>query len=354
MNRPLTALSLLALLAACDNYEPFFTEVPDQLTEEELPPGTEDPTEDSDIVRFEERNDIGGGYAESIDYNAANDTFLVDNLPFDGENVFQRGAAVAQLNSDGVAAPGARGYAVYDADITVPDFLTSGAVDQIVPYRAIRGVSSVLNDDGTPRTSFAIVRTGGYGDYGFGGWTYNRSGPVILPTTGQAQWEGDYAGLRIYTGAFIGDGDRDSLEYTTGDMIISIDTDDFNSTGAVKGRVFNRQRFDRNGNPLPVGTFQNFYADGLPSPDINFVISEGTEVLNEDGELAGRVINQVVKRGNVVDYEVGNYYAVVAGDTTTGDGGEIAGVIVVQSEDYFIDGLFAQETGGYILPRAEP
>ena len=50
-------------------------------------------------------------------------------------------------------------------------------------------------------------------------------------------------------------------------------------------------------------------------------------------------------------YEFGTYYGVIAGDTTTNPGGEIVGVIVVESDDPRYQGVTAQETGGFILYR---
>ncbi len=160
------------------------------------PPGIDGPgaTSSSNIVRFEARNDNGGGYAQDFAYDAGSDTFSVTNLAFDGERPYARGVDVASLGPT-------NSYAVYDAEVQADDFLTGQPVDQIVPYRAIVGISS-NSVGGAPRTSFAIVRTGGYVNYGFGGFVYQREGGVVLPTPGQGQatFSGDYAGVRIFDG----------------------------------------------------------------------------------------------------------------------------------------------------------
>jgi len=149
------------------------------------PPAEEAPSATRRIQRYGEQNDSGGGYARDIRYNADNDTFFVNNLAFDGENTYQRGTDIPSL------AAGA--FNVYDADIQVADYLTGNAIGQIVPYRAIyaESTNTTVDDDGNtvPRSRFAIVRTGGYTGFGFGGFIYMRDGGITLPpenTTGQA------------------------------------------------------------------------------------------------------------------------------------------------------------------------
>jgi hypothetical protein len=197
--------------------------------------------------------------------------------------------------------------------------------------------------DGEPRTSFAIVRTGGYVGYGFGGFVYERNGEVVLPElgAGQAVFRGDYAGMRVFDG--IG-----GLEFTRGDMEIAIDFNDFNANEAVQGLLSNRRAFDINGASILLGTGD----DDLQLPDLPFVIQEGAQSLNDNGELSGEVANSIVdSSGTVSEYETGTYYGIIAGDTTdAGDGGEIVGVLVFESTDPRFD-VTVQETGGFIVYR---
>lgn len=355
MMRSLTAISAFALLTACGDGQPFFPEdegaVPDVQIELD---GTENATASGSITRIEPgaetdeddedalliANETGGGLVRSVLYDAENDTYTIDNLAFDGENVYETAAVLPNLG----------GYDLYDAEEEVPDFLTSATVDQIVPYVAVTGRSDVINPEGTdgelePRTTFAIVRTGGYADYGFGGFVYERNGGVTLPTTGQAQFEGQYAGVRVF--------DKEAkLEYTEGDVEIAFDFDDFNLNNGVKGVVFNRVLYDQNGNEIPL-----FFSTDDLLKDLNFVVVQGVDTLLPTGELSGELLSQRLnENGEIADYEVGTYYAIIAGDTTTDptDGGELVGVFVVESEDPRVDNLFVQETGGFILPRAQP
>jgi hypothetical protein len=341
----ITFLVFLGLLAACGDGQPLFDDEVDGApggdddgggddgnldSGLELPPGTSDPNPNDGITRYEARDDQGGGYVTDVSYDRQTDTFRVDNLGFDGANVYARGEAVSSMN----------GYAVYEADVVVEDSLTGAPIRQIVPYRALLGISE--NREGNDaRTSFAIVRTGGYVNYGFGGFIYERNGGVVLPTTGQARFSGDYAGMRVFD-------QRGGLEYTRGDMVIAIDFDDFNSGPAVQGQITNRIAFDSNGNTIPLGG-----EDQLVLPTLNFVIQEGVSTVNSNGEMTGELNNFIRNESGALElYESGVYYGVIAGDATNrSDGGEIVGIIVIESQDPRYDGVTAQETGGFILYR---
>lgn len=342
-----TLVVFLGLLAACGDGQPLFDETPvdpdpdvdgnddgsgdgDLDAGPELPPGTEEPSPGEGILRFEAENELGGGFVTSVSYDARSDTFTVDNLGFDGANVYSRGEAVSTMG----------GFAVYEAEVEVDDFLTGDAIDQIVPYRAILGISE-NTVGGEARTSFAIVRTGGYVSYGFGGFVYERNGGVVLPSAGQAQFSGDYAGVRVFNGA-------GGQEYTRADMTMAIDFEDFNDGAAVQGSITNREAFDENGNPISLGG-----TGQLVLPTLNFVIQAGGSTLNENGEMVGSLGSFARdETGALVQYEAGTYYALMAGDTTDpADGGEIVGVIVIESEDPRFEEVTAQETGGFILYR---
>lgn len=341
MMRSLTAITALALLTACGDGQPFF-EVDDEgdIPDVEIDlDGTENPDADRSIIRIEpgdgegNANEKGGGLVREVTYDADNDTYLIDNLAFDGLNVYERDTAVATLG----------GYPIYAAEEVVPDTLTGGDVNQIVPYRAIAGRSDTLTEDGEPITTFTIVRTGGYSDYGFGGFVYARNGDVVLPTSGQAQWEGEYAGVRVFDPLAV-------FEYTTGDVEIAIDFDDFNTNDGVKGNITNRRAFTPEGAQVDL-----FVGNQLLLPNLPFVIQQGVDTLLPTGELSGELRNtRVNNNGELEIYEDGTYYAIIAGDATAGDGGELVGVFVVDSEDPRINDLFVQETGGFILERAQP
>lgn len=333
MLRIITTVSLLSLLSACGGGQPFDFSTTDSETDEDpnlpdqdsstLENGTDRPADASEpsarrgIVRFEADDGKGGGYVSDVSYNVTDDTFSVDNLAFDGENIYQRSGTI-------------NGFSVFAADAITPDSLTGADINQI-PYRAVFG-ESVNRVDGDAQTSFAIVRSAGYRDYGFGGFVYERNGGVTLPASGQAKFNGDYAGVRIFEG-------RPRLEYTTGNMTMNIDFDDFNSGDAIKGAVTDREVFDINGNPL--GTL----------PYMGFVIQAGEPTITSSGEISGNVFSTTPgPNGTSEIFESGTYYGVIAGDVTQSSGGEIVGVIVVESKDPIFE-TTVQETGGFVLYR---
>lgn len=359
MNKLWATTALLALLAGCsggDGDEPFFddediiggeggdAEGGDNPDEGEVstdtldtgtirPGGGAEPTSGTVVVRAEAQNDAGGGYLSSVRFVPATGTrserFIVDGLGFDGANTYSRGEPVGSLN----------GFAVYESDIIVDDEVTGDPIGQIVPYRALYGVSPNDGPGGEPRTSFAIVRTGGYVNFGFGGFIYERNGGVTIPEVGQAVFSGDYAGIRVFEG-------RGGIEYTTGDAEIAIDFRDFDTNRGVRGTIENRAAFDINGEQIDLGG-----QDGLVLPELRILIEGDAETLRPNGEFAGLVSSFTVDdEGNFQEYETGEYYAVLAGDATGGDGGEVVGVVVVTSQDPRF-GITAQETGGFILTR---
>ncbi len=295
-----------------------------------LPPGTDNPTSDESITRYEALNDAGGGYVTDVAYDAATDTFSVDNLAFDGDNVYTRDDDVPTLSSEASDAV----YAVYEANPV--EFDDDGTPIGQFAYRAIYGVSAntvTVDGEEVPASQFAIVRTGSYVGYGFGGFIYERNGGVELPTTGQAAYEGEYAGVRVFEG-------RGGLEYTRGEVDIAIDFRDFNAGSGVQGTISNREAFDINGDPIPMG------GEGeLLLPDLTFAVGPGT--VTGDGEMTNALSSYTEEGGAVTTYETGSYYAIIGGE----DAGEIVGVFVVESQDPRFSGVTAQETGGFIVYR---
>ncbi|MGZ9810599.1 hypothetical protein ACXN5S_09060 [Pseudoroseicyclus sp. H15] len=351
MRTLVTTAALLALLAGCGDGEPFFTEDPEtgSPTEAEgdgdvegtsdegslsgeLPPGTNEPSRGAGITRYEEVDEAGGGYVQNARYDASNDTFVVDNLAFDGANRYRRGTSPGSL----------AGYGVFEGVETVRDTQTDALIDQFT-YRAIYGASRntvVVDEERLPATQFAIVRTGSYVDYGFGGFIYLRNSDVTLPTTGQAQFTGDYAGVRVFT-------ETSGLEYTRGDMQVAVDFEDFNAGNGVQGRVYNRELFDVTGDPIPLTNDHNVDGGRIFLPDLNFVVGPGT--MSDDGEMTNGLFSRAYSSltGELVDYETGSYYAILAGDGPD----ELVGVFVLESADPRYQNVTAQETGGFILYR---
>jgi len=300
-----------------------------------LPPGTPSPDAATGIYRSEptesEGGNTGDGYANDISYDADTDTFMVNNLAFDGDNAYARGTKVSSL---------AGKYAVYEADGLATDPDSSTPISQF-SHRAIYGVSRNGQD------KFAIVRTGAYVGYGFGGFVYQREGGVTLPSTGQAIYNGVMAGLRDFNGT-------GGLEYTTADIEVAIDFDDFDETtgsrgDAVRGAITNRRIFDIEGTDITSDVLMRIEDDqGITLrsyPTATFVVGPG--VMDDNGELLGEVSSSYVdSSGTTQEFESGNYYAIVSGNNAK----RIVGVVVLEnSVDPIAESV--RETSGFIVYR---
>ncbi len=81
----------------------------------------------------------------------------------------------------------------------------------------------------------------------------------------------------------------------------------------------------------------------------------GTGVLDRNGEIVGTLSSTFGNNDNrAIQYEEGNYYAIMAGDHTTNPGGEIVGILVVEGQERRSPGSTFRETGGFILNRVQP
>lgn len=290
-----------------------------------LPPGTSSPSPATGIVRYEAKDSEGNGYARSFTYNSSNDTFLVDGLAFDGANsAYTRGDPVGSLGR----------FAVYEGPATYLDSVTDVPISQFL-HRALYGVSA------SGEVKLAIVRTGSYVNYGFGGFIYQRNGSVTLPTSGQAAFTGEYAGLRDFKG-------RGGLEYVRGDMTMEIDFEDFNAGDAVRGAVTNRRVYDIAGNDITASIMTALGSSAAVLPTITFDVGPG--VMTENGEITGSVGSFTYDDDSVATgFEQGKYYAIVSGD----DPDEVVGIIVTEAADPRGD-FTTRETGGFLLTRRWP
>lgn len=305
-------------------------------------PGTENPTAQSAITRYEPEDGSGSGYVRSVSYNSGDDTFTVDNLAFDGgDNTYNRDAAnpVRELGP----------FKVYEGPETTPDALTGAPIEQFL-HRAIRGVSA------SGDTQFNIVRTGAYVDYGFGGFVFSRKGGVTMPTTGQAAYNGHYAALRDFNG-------RGGIEYATGLMTMAIDFEDFNQNDAVRAEVTDRRILDVNGQDITGDVLAALSEETGVAQSVlpTLKIAVGPGAINADGEINATAFTTVLTdSGAQKAFETGKFYAVLSGDHTRYDpasglnGGEVVGVIVVTAEDPRYDEVTVRETGGFILNRTAP
>ena len=341
MRKSMTAMAALVVFTACDG-NPFdtttsTTTVPVNTSTLSLPPGTTDPSAGVSIYRYEERDANGSGYAEAISYDSVNDRFYVDNLAFDGDNFYERDDLTPSIGP----------FKVYENDSFLNDPSTGTPINQF-QHKAIYGVST------SGQTEFAIVRSGQYADYGFGGFLYQRNAGVTLPTSGQAYYSGQYAGIRDFLS-------RGGLEFVVGDAVMAIDFSDFNDGSGVRGQISNRRVFDINGGNITQSIIDAINSSGIDPADpastptyasitelpmLSFLIGPG--VADANGEMTGSLNSQLGQStGASVIFESGTYYAMVAGANAE----EIVGIIVVTSTDPRYSGVTTRETGGFVVYR---
>lgn len=231
------------------------------------------PSAGTTIFRTEERTDAGNGFADSVSFNSEDNTFTVNNLAFDGDSPYVRGTAVSSLNNGR--------FAVYEAEQQATDPVTGAPITQFV-YRAIYGVSKnrTQGDNPVATTQFAIIRTGNYIPYGFGGFIYQRDESVTLPAQLQAAYSESAAGLRDFN-------TKGGLQYTTSDVSIDIDIDDFDTSSGVKGQVTNRKVFDLNGVDVTADVAEEASTGATTLPPAVFTVGPG--VLAASGDVVGEI-----------------------------------------------------------------
>ncbi len=354
LQKKLGSLAVIAFLSACGGSNPFIdnsdttdtgtgtgtTDGTPITSDRTVPPGTASPTPAAGIFRREptsdEDNRFGDGAAQSIVYDSGTDSFTITGLAFDGNNTYTRSTAVSSLGP----------YAVYEAASQYPDAVTSSPINQMT-HRAVYGVSTGGD------VEFAIVRTGAYIAYGFGGFIYQRNGGVTLPTAGQASYSGPYAGLRGFVG-------KCGIEYSTADMAIDIDFDAFTAKSgaeqaAVRGRLTNREIYDVNGNNITRDILDALEAEyaGMTYNSLPTVVFEvGPSVMDANGEIVGNVGNSLNTPNGAITFEEGKYYALISGDATQGNASNIVGVLVFETtQDQRFENVTVHETGGFILGR---
>ena len=358
MKKSLIPLLSLLALTACGGAPASFVPGGGTDPEIELPDGlTGTNGSGGALERYEARDGNGGGYAEDIRYDKDKDEFFVDNLAFDGANTaYKRGTAIKSIG--GANGLNSGPFAVYEGPDSFPDSVTGDPIRQF-EHRAIYAESRNTASNGAPRTRFAIVRTGSYSDYGFGGFVYAREGNTTFPRpnttnsdSAQGIFTGDYAGLVDNAG-------RGGMLASTGEMELIIDFQDFNDGNqngdAVRGIVSNRSFYNLDGSNATasylteLNTQLGYSAgNGLTAiPSLLFTIEPGVTL--ENGEISGTVGNSVRgPDGTLISNESGTYYAVLAGDANTADS-EVVGVLVVGHS--LPGGITQRETGGFIVYR---
>ena len=344
----------LSLLAACGDTNPlgyadFGEETVDEVTDDGEIPDIEVP--DGEVVDGETEDVPEGAVGlretatpyttQTVTLNDDN-TLTVVGLPFDGNDRYidsgiRRGPNAARPQ-----------FVAFIADPTTIDDDYDGGADGPITqdnYIAMRSESA------TGRTRVTVVRSGAYADHGFGGYLVERDRGATLPTEGQGNYVGNYAGLRTFDG-------RADIQLTDGDMLVEVDFEDLSDSGALRGTVYNRSMYESDGTRI-----SNL-------PNISFVVQPYNIGSNEhiDGELRTRyVATYVDTREDALIEAPGTYSALFVGDNaeelvgtltiTTPGYMELQDVVTVDGDTFerylVLDDVVSEtrETGGYVLER---
>lgn len=333
MYRIIAALALASALAACDGAnltgsgssgigtgaQPLVPEPPP------ADPGTPGSGTDADpdnLYTSELANADGDLTVNEMSYDAATDTLVFNNLPFDsnktasGENTYVRNPAVS------ASLAGTRFGAYRNAGGPV------GSSQYYAVFRRSASGNSQVGAVGSDR----------YLSFGFGGAAAQRlNGKGKLPSANDSYvFTGEYAAVRTV----VDDTTGTRMEYVAGTAVIDVDIMDFDVKGAVEGLIVNRTFFDANGVRLPDLDGADYIT--LKTAEINF---DNWTISSSDAStvLAGE------------EKQTGSWAGLFAGP----NGEEVVGIVVVEGDGPVgIDptsGEFllqqVRETGGFIATR---
>lgn len=333
MYRIIAALALASALAACDGAnltgsgsngigtgaQPL---VPEPPPENGGGNGSDTDPDPDTLLTSELANPDASLTVNEMSYDAATDTLVFNNLPFDsnqavaGENSYVRNPGVS-------AALASTGFGAYR------NAAGPGASSQ---YYAVFRRSASGN------SQVGAVGTDRYLSFGFGGAAAQRlNGKGKLPNANDSYvFTGEYAAVRTV----VDDTTGTRMEYVAGTALIDVDIEDFDVKGAVEGLIVNRSFFDANGVRLSDLDGADFIT--LKTAEINFdnwTISSSDASTVLDGE----------------EKQTGSWAGLFAGP----NGEEVVGIVVVEGDgpvgidptsgDYLLQQV--RETGGFIATR---
>ncbi len=274
--------SALVGLSACGDGNPFFE--------------SEETSADDTPGNVYLENTSGTIIVNDISYDPVADQVIINNIPFDDPNNRYDRVTTETFAND------------FDAYESNP---APGSTE--FDYYAIF--------KRTTHAQVAATGTAEYVTFGFGGGGAQRlTAAPTLPSTGIYSYTGEYAAVRTT----INSGAPNDIEYITGDARLTVDIDDFDTTGAATGIVNNRQAYDTTG--APTGAVTGFISLAVTDIDFSNATTEvGTATHIDGGVTIG----------------TGNWQGVLAGP----NGEELAGVLFVAG-DPSVGGAI-QEIGGF-------
>lgn len=260
----------------------------------------------------------GAGLGDNLTFNEGTDLYtlqrvrisgsdlVVEGLPFDGDDAYTDTALV--LDQD-TGRPVAR---IFFRDPSTVDDNYTGDSDGPIgqdSYFAIYNES----DDGSAKA--AVVRSGSYLEHGFGGYVVGRDTGVTLPTSGQANYFGNYVGLRTFEG-------DTGIELVDGDAAMEIDFENLEDNGAIRTVVTNRRLYAADGT----------FLETLPS--FGYVVT--ANALEDNGQFESEVFTRYYRPDAADATDVSVDYGTVRGMLVGTNAETAVGVIDITMPDYFV------------------
>ncbi|MEM1233525.1 MAG: hypothetical protein AAGH70_05305, partial [Pseudomonadota bacterium] len=235
----------------------------------------QDPNTNNQRFLFDPANKLT---MNSVQYDAATDQLVINNLPFDGPD-----GEYDFLRTQG-------GAGVYASQMTP----TTGQIQHYAVYLS------------TANLEAAAAGGRDWIDFGFTGAHLARNTYALPGGVGEYVYVGDYAGIRTLE-------DRGGLQITTGNAELLLDILDFDNNGIVEGAIVGtvgpRTRTDSDGTPLAT----------LPSISLATVSFDPATGIFINGDVGTATPDGAVR-------DTGTYEGVIAGS-----GGDDIGVMLVMT-----------------------
>lgn len=240
-----------------------------------------------------------------IEFDPATGELVLNNMTFDDKNPFERDAtASARLQAAGST------YDVYQNAVKVDEYYAVFRRSDYAEAAAVGSRSTVFNRP-TDLGGVGVERIAGTGALPVANATY--------------VFNGEYAGVRTlnpdqrYT--------QEEIQYVTGTTQITVDIEDYDETGSVRGLIVDRKIFDSMGVEL---TATNNNGDTVG--DATFIRLDPNTIDFQNWSIDSGAAQLVRRNGPDAGTSAGETGGTWSGLFAGPNGEEIAGIVVVQGE----------------------
>lgn len=237
-----------------------------------------------------------------IDFDPATGELVLNNMTFDDRNPFDRDdTASTRLRAAG------SGYDVYQNAVTVDEYYAVFRRSDYAQAGAAGSRSTVFNRP---------IDLGGVG-------VERIEGSGALPVANATYvFNGEYAGVRtLYPDERY---QQEEIQYVTGTTQVTVDIEDYDETGSVRGVIMDRKIFDAMGAEL-----DEVNINGDTIGDANFIRLDPNTIDFENWSIDAGAAQMVRVNGPDAPSEIdGTWSGLFAGP----NGEEIAGIVVVQGD----------------------